>query len=240
MEIKLRYKGSTVILDLAGRIDVNSASLIETVGQCLRDGYNDILCNFESVEFIDYMGISVIVIAYKEVVNNNGRMKFCSILSHLKELFSVVGLDKVIDIYATEDAALHGFKEDKIIENIQKMPLRRRFKRLSLDIKVEIRNKNEKDPKCINADILDLSAVGAYIYGCNQFRLGDEVKLKFKLTPKPEELELDAKVVWLSDKQIQPHLHPGMGVAFVNLSTAAQARVLEFIERNLSLMSSDD
>ena len=240
MEIKIRPRGNVIILDLCGRIDVNSANLIEIVGQCLHDGYSDILCNFEMVEFIDYMGISVIVIAYKEAVNNNGRMKFANILAHLKELFSVVGLDKVIDVYATEDLAVESFKEDKAIENIQKMQLRRRFKRLPLDIKIELKNKDEKSPKCVNADILDLSAVGAYIYGCDQFKLGDDVVLKFKLLPKPEELELDALVVWLSDKQIQPHLHPGMGVEFRNISSAAQGKILEFIERNLSLMSSDD
>jgi len=240
MEIRVRRKGSIIILDLCGRIDVNAANLIETVGQCIHEGYFDILCNFEMVEFIDYMGISVIVIAYKEVMNNNGRMKFVNILAHLRELFSVVGLDKSIDIYATEDLAVDSFKEDKIIENIQKMQLRRRFKRLNLDIKIEMRNKNEKTPRCVNADILDLSAIGAYIYGCNQFKLGDEVVLKFKLLPKPEELELSAKVVWISDKQIQPHLHPGVGVEFYDISGFAQSKILEFIERNLSRMTSDD
>ena len=240
MEIKVRRKGNIIILDLVGRIDVNSANLIETVGQCIREGYCDILCNFEMVEFIDYMGISVIVIAYKEVMNSSGRMKFANILSHLKGLFSVAGLDKVIDVYATEDLALESFKEDKVIENIQKLQLRRRFKRLPLDIKIELKDKNAKVPKCVNADILDLSAVGAYIYGCNQFKLGDEVVLKFKLLPKLEEIELGAKVVWLSDKQVQPHLHPGMGVGFYNISRPAQGKLLEFIERNLSCMSSED
>ncbi|MEI6631551.1 MAG: PilZ domain-containing protein [bacterium] len=240
MEIKIRRKENIIILDLCGRIDVNSAGLIETVGLCLREGYSDILCNFEMVELIDYMGISVIVIAYKEAINNNARIKFANILAHLKGLFSVVGLDKVIDIYATEDLAIEGFKEDKAIENIQKMQLRRRFKRLPIDIKIELKDRNAKIPSCVNADILDLSAVGAYIYGCNQFKLGDDLLLKFKLLPKLEELELDAKVVWLSDKQIQPHLHPGIGVEFSNISTLTQSRVLEFIERNLSFMSSDD
>jgi anti-anti-sigma factor len=240
MEIKVRRKGNIIILDLVGRIDVNAANLIETVGQCIREGYCDILCNFEMVEFIDYMGISVIVIAYKEAINSGGRMKFANILSHLKELFSVAGLDKVIDVYATEDLAFESFKEDKIMENIQKLQLRRRFKRLPLDIKIELKDKNAKVPKCVNADILDLSAVGAYIYGCNQFKLGDEVVLKFKLLPKPEEIELGAKVVWLSDKQVQPHLHPGMGVGFYDISGPAQGKIVEFIERNLSRMSSED
>jgi len=240
MEIRARSKDSLVILDLSGRIDVNSANLIEAIGQCLRDGYSDILCNFEEIEFIDYMGISAIVLAYKEVVNNNGRIKFTNIPAHLKNLFSVTGLDRSIDIYAEEDLAVNSFKEDKVIENIKKMQLRRRFKRLPIDIKIELKNKYESSASCLKVDILNLSAVGAYIYGCDKFKLGDEVILKFKLPPRQEEMEIAAKVVWLSDKQVQLHIHPGIAVEFSQMPAATQNKLLEFIERNLSFMSSGD
>src|SRR3989338_9138562 len=118
MEIKARQKNGVTILDLGGRIDVDSANLVEVVGQCVRDGYNDVLLNFEEVEFIDYMGVSVIVIAYKEVVNSHGRMKFVNVPSHLRAMLSVGGLDRVIEIYMTEDLAVNSFKEDKVIENM--------------------------------------------------------------------------------------------------------------------------
>jgi len=239
MEIKARQSDNIIILDLSGRIDVDSANLVEVAGQCIRDGYKDILCNFEEVEGIDYMGISAIVIAYKEVINNQGRMKFANIPAYLKGMFSVSGLDRVIDIYATEDLAINSFKEDKIIEEIKKMQLRRRFKRLPLDIKIELKYKYDKSPVCLKADILNLSAVGAFIFGCEHFKLGDEVILKLKLPPKEEEIELEAKVVWLPDKQIQPHFHPGIGVEFSNIPSSVQQRLLEFIERNFSFMSSD-
>jgi len=239
MEIRARQKGSIVILDLAGRIDVDAASFVEVVGQCIRDGYSDILCNLESVDFIDYMGISVIVIAYKEVMNNNGRMKFVNIPVHLKGFFSVAGLDRVIDVYATEDVAINSFKEDKVIENIKRMQLRRRFKRLPIDIKIELKEKYNKSGICQKGDLLNLSAIGAYIFGCGQFKLGDEVILRLKLPPKSEEIELEARVVWLSDKQIQPHFHPGMGVEFYNMQPPVQQKLLEFIERNLSFTPTD-
>ncbi|MDD2689942.1 MAG: anti-sigma factor antagonist [Candidatus Omnitrophica bacterium] len=238
MEIKARQKNNVIILDLHGRIDIDSANLIEVVGQCIRDGYNDILCNFEDVEFIDYMGISVIVIAYKEIINNRGRMKFVNIPAHLRGIFSVAGIDRAIEIYATEDLAVNSFKEDKIIEDIQKMQLRRRFKRLPIEIKIDVKDKYEK-AVCLKVEILNLSAVGAYIYGCERFKLGDEVVLKMKLAPNQEELELEAKVVWLPDKQIQHQIYPGMGVEFYNIAKPAQQRLLEFIERNLSFMSTD-
>ncbi len=240
MEIKLRRKGDVIILDLCGRIDVNSANLIEIAGQCIREGYPDILCNFEEVDFVDYMGISVVVIAYKEIINNSGRMRFINIPAHIKELFAVSGIDKVIEIYATEDLAINSFKEDKAIENIKKMQLRRRFKRLPIDIKIELKVKSEGSPVCLKADILNLSGVGAFIYGCDKFKLADEVILRLKLSPRLEEIELSGRVVWLSDKQVQPNFHPGIGVEFYNIPGPVQEKLLEFIERNLPLLAADD
>ena len=239
MEIKARHKGKVIILDLCGRIDVNAAHFVEVVGQCVREGYTDVLCNFEDVEFIDYMGVSVIVIAYKEVINSKGRMKFASVPAHLRNILSVAGLDRVIELYASEDLGVTSFQEDAAIENIKKMQLRRRFKRLPIDIKIELKYKHEKSPACFRLDIINLSAIGAYVFGCDKFKLGDEVVLKIKLPPKDEPLELEAKVVWLPDKQVQLHLYPGMGVEFVHLGTAVQEKLLEFIERNLSFMSTD-
>jgi len=135
---------------------------------------------------------------------------------------------------------LGSFKEDRIIENIEKMQLRRRFKRLPIDIKIELKaNKDERTPVCLNLDLINLSAVGAFIFGDNEFRLGDEVILKMNLPPKQEKLELEAKVVWIPDKQIQPHAYPGIGVEFTNISAHIQQKLVEFIERNLSFMSSD-
>jgi Tfp pilus assembly protein PilZ len=117
------------------------------------------------------------------------------------------------------------------------MQLRRRFKRLPIDIKIELKSKYEKEPQCLKLDILNLSAIGAYIYGCEKFKLQDEVVLKIKLPPKNEDIELEAKVVWLPDKQIQHVIHPGMGVEFSRIPSSIQQKLLEFIDRNLSFMS---
>lgn len=239
MEIRARQRNGVVILELSGRIDVDSANLVEAIGQCLRDGYCDIICNLEEIDFIDYMGISVIVIAYKEVINSHGRLKFIGVPVHIRNIFSIAGLDRVIQIYPDEDTALESFKEDRIIEDIKKMQLRRRFKRLPIDIKIELKGKHQKSPECLHLDLINLSAVGAFIFGCDQFKLGDEVILKMKLPPKQEEIELDAKVVWIPDKQVQPHSYPGMGLEFTNIPGPIQQRLVEFIERNLSFMSSD-
>ena len=239
MEIKVRQNNSVVILDLAGRIDVNSANLVEMVGQLVHDGYNDILCNLEDVDFIDYMGTSVIVIAYKEIINNHGRMKFCNVPQHIRNIFCIAGLERVIEIFPGEEPALNAFKEDKAIEEIKKMQLRRRFKRLPIDIKVELKAKHAANPVCLKLDVLNISAIGAFIFGCDKFKLGDEVIIRLRLPPRRAELELEAKVVWIPDRQVQPHSYPGIGVEFVHLPSAIQEELVEFIDRNISLNPTD-
>lgn len=240
MEIKVRVKDGVIILDLHGAIDVNSANLIEAVGQCVRDGYRDILCNFEEIDSIDYIGISALVLAYKEVVNYKGRMRLVNIPAQLRNLFSISGMDRVVEIYTSEDLAVNSFKEDEVIENIKKMQLRRRFKRLPVDIKIALKQKNDSKAPYLSVDIVNLSAVGAFIFGCDKFRLGDEVVMQFKLGPHNEELALDALVVWLPDKQVQPHLYPGIGVEFKDISASTQEKIFEFVERNASLLPTDE
>lgn len=240
MDLKLRARDDVIIFDISGVIDVNSAILVETVGQCIRDGYPDILFNFEDVARVDYMGISVLAIAYKDVTNNKGRMRFLHVPIFLRNLLGVAGLDRQIEIFTNEDFAVRSFTEDKVIEDIKKMNLRRRFRRLPIDIKVEIRQKFGRSPVCYNVDIVNLSAIGGYIFGCDKFALGDNVVLTFKLPPHEKELKLDAKVVWFCDRQVQPHLYPGMGVEFSNISTEIQEKIFEFVERNASLMTQED
>ncbi|MFA5038786.1 MAG: STAS domain-containing protein [Candidatus Omnitrophota bacterium] len=239
MDIRARQKDDVIILDLGGRIDADAAGLVESVGQCLRDGYADILCNFDQVEYVDYVGISALVLSYKDVINNNGRMKFCCVPVHVKNALCVAGLDHTIDHYPSEESALQAFQQDHVLEKLQKLQLRRRFKRLPLDLKIELKTKSGGSPVCLKAEILNLSAVGAYIFGCSGLKLGDDCILTLKLSSKDEPLELRAKVVWLPDRQVQPQMYPGVGVEFQFLSTALQQRLLDFIEKNLSRIVSE-
>lgn len=234
MEIKAKKVNNVIILELAGKIDADSANFIEIVGQCAHDGYTDILCNLESVDFIDYTGISAIMIAYKEIVNYKGRMKFTHIPAHLKKIFSIAGLDQIMEIYPTEELALNSFEEDQILEKISKLQLRRRFKRLPLGIKIEVRLKNDKKYPVFKGSLLNLSGIGAYIYGDQSFKIADELIINLKMPPKDTEINIDARVVWLPDKQIQHQIYPGMGVIFHKISSSDQQKILEFVEKNIS------
>lgn len=234
LEIEIRKGDSIAILDLTGSIDIDAANFIETVGWCLNNGYKDIICNFENVNLMDYAGLSVLTIAYKDVLNHNGRIKFANVAAHIEKIFFLVCLDRVFDIYADEELAIKSFQEDRLISEIQKKPLRRRFKRLPLDIDIEFKAK-AKEEQFNSGKVLNISAVGLLVFAEKIYPLGEILKIRLSLLPKPGQIELEAKVVWLVQKEIQPQIYPGMGLEFRNIDSETQKKIVEFVDRNLPL-----
>jgi stage II sporulation protein AA (anti-sigma F factor antagonist) len=239
LEIDFRRFKAIAILDLSGSVDIDSANLIEMVAWCLGNGYKDILCNFENVNLLDYAGLSVMAIAYKDVLNHKGRLKLLNVPVHIRKTFCMVGLDRALEIYEDEDFALRSFEEDRIISEIQKKQLRRRFKRIDLDIDLEFKPCGKNEP-FHHAKLLNLSAVGMLIFADKAYPLGEILDVRLSLLPKPGLLEAQAKVVWLVQKEIQPQIYPGMGLEFHNLDSSAQKKIVEFVDRNLPLSCSTD
>ncbi|TBR20183.1 STAS domain-containing protein [bacterium] len=234
LTIEFRRINAIAILDLSGSIDMDASNFIENVGWCLENGYRDLLCNFENVNMVDYAGLSVISIAYRNVINHQGRIKFVNVPPHVSKIFSLVHLDRVFEICQTEDFALRSFEEDRIICEIKKMPLRRRFKRLPLDIDIQFKSKSES--KFHHGKVLNISAVGLLVFTEEKaYPLGEILDIKLALSPLPGMVELETKVVWLVDKNIQPQIYPGMGLEFYEINNAMQAKIVEFVERNLPL-----
>jgi anti-sigma B factor antagonist len=234
LTIVLRQVKSAVILDLSGNIDIDSSILIEKIGLCLDNGYLELVCNFESVNLIDYAGLSVLTIAYKNVINHKGGIKFINVAAHLTKVLSLVCMDKVFEIYQDEESALKSFGDDKLISDIQRKKLRRRFKRLDLDISASFKSKSEN--KFHLGKVLNLSGVGVLVFTEEKtYPIGELLDIVISLLPKPGIIEVRAKVAWLVEKDIQPHLFPAMGLEFYNLDTLVQKKIIEFVDRNAAL-----
>jgi len=238
LEIQLRRIKTIAVFDLSGSVDIDSSNFVEKVGWCLENGYRDLLCNFESVNTVDYAGLSAIAIAYKNVINHKGRMKFVNLPVHIKKVFSLVCLDRVFEIYDDEESALRSFEEDGIISEIQKKQLRRRFKRLPLDIDIEFKSKKENEFH--RGKVLNLSGVGMLVFVDKVYPLGEILDIRLSLKPSPGPVELSARVSWLVDKRIQPQIYPGMGLEFYHIDSQIQEKIVEFVERNLSLDSASE
>jgi len=236
LEIAFRRVESVAVLDLTGNINIDSANFIEKIGWCLENGYPDILCNFENINLVDYAGLSVLAIAFKSVENHKGRIKLLGVAEHIKKIFSLMCLDRIVEICDGEKQAVSSFKEDQIISEIKKKKLRRRFRRLPLDIKVEFRAKN-KDEEFSHGKVANLSGVGLLVVADKLYPLNEMLEIKLILSPKIGVLELQAKVAWLVRMELQPQFYPGMGLEFYQPEYLQQKKIVEFVERNLPLES---
>ncbi len=239
LNISLRRIKLVVVLDLSGSIDIDSSNLIEVVAGCLEKGYLDLLCNFENVNLLDYAGLSVLSIAYKNVLNHKSRVKFVNIPAHIRKIFLLVGLEMVFEIYEDEEFALRSFEEDRIIAEIQKKQLRRRFKRLPVDIDIEFKSRF-KEEQFNPGKVLNISAVGVLVFAEKTYPLGEILKIRILLSPAPGLLELETKVIWVVQKELQPQIYPGMGLEFYHTESETQKKIVEFVDRNLPLGSMSD
>ncbi|MBL7156783.1 MAG: PilZ domain-containing protein [Candidatus Omnitrophica bacterium] len=234
MEIRKRFFKNIAVLYITGKIDINAAGFIEETGRLLREGINKILCNFANVNIVDYNGLSILTVAYKNVVNQNGILKFCSVPLHIKELFKSARLDGVFEMHSEEEAALKSFD---LSSKVDKLPLRRRFKRIDVSVPVRYKVGISTDAKLSKGKMLNLSGEGLFIYSKNTFPVSTQLYMELGLKGERKPLTLMGTVVWLADKELQLHSYPGMGITFTNIDKHTQARIVEFIDKNLTRRS---
>lgn len=237
MPIRTREVSNATILDIEGNVDINSSEIVETTGCLINSGKLNLLLNFENVDLVDYNGLSVLTIAYKNALNHNGIIKFFGIGLAPMELFRLVKLDTVFEIYPNEEEAIASLSESAI----DRLTLRRKFKRLDIHLNVDYRIEgDQKEPKIFKGGILNISGVGVYIYTRDTFPINSPLILEFKLPGSSAGFELSGRVVWLADKQIQPHIWPGMGAAFTHLTPEKEEAIIDFIDKNITHRSNQE
>lgn len=231
MPIRSRESGTSVILDIEGNIDINSSDIIETIGYFLNSGKLNFILNLENVNLVDYNGLSVLAIAYKNVLNHKGKVRFVSVSPQIIELFRMVKLESVFETYADEEAAIKSFYDN----GLAALPLRRKFKRLDINLRIKYwLVGSQKRPKVFEGEILNISAAGMYIFSKYTFPVNSQLEISLILPGEIKFLDASATVIWLADKELQPHFYPGMGAAFVNLTPENEKAVIDFIDKNIT------
>ncbi|MEZ6069421.1 MAG: STAS domain-containing protein [Pirellulales bacterium] len=74
-------------------------------------GERKLLLNFQGVKFMSSAMIGKIVRLHKQCKNDKITLKLCAIAPELLEVFTITRLDKILDIYDSEDKALASFKK---------------------------------------------------------------------------------------------------------------------------------
>ncbi len=232
MPLRFRESGNITIMDIDGNIDINSSDIIESIGYFVNSGKINFIINFENVNMVDYSGLSVLAIIYKNILNHKGKLKFLHVAPQIIELFKMVKLENVFEVYYDEESAVKSFYE----ADASVPPLRRRFKRLDINLAVKywLVGGSQRHPKVFDGEILNLSAAGLYIFSKYTFPINSQMEIELNLPGKIKFIDATVRVIWLADKELQPHYFPGMGAAFVQLTPDKEKAIIDFIDKNIT------
>lgn len=110
MELSFRKVKKTLIVSLSGEIDHHSAGKTsrEIDRRFSLSGASDMVLDFGRLTFMDSSGLGIIIGRYKTLSALGGKLSIASPPEQVKKIIGLAGLDKIISVYGTADAALKG------------------------------------------------------------------------------------------------------------------------------------
>ena len=106
-DVLVVYFADAKILD-DGRIQQIGSELSE---MATRATGGKMLLNFQGVQFMSSAMIGKLVLLNKKCKQENTNLKMCGISSNVAEVFKIMQLNKVFDIYKDEEKALKAFNK---------------------------------------------------------------------------------------------------------------------------------
>ena len=110
MELTERVLENTLVVDIAGSLDTQTAGAAMDALQVHLDGKPDnFLINLSGLDFVSSSGLRVILRAAKQVRANGGNMKVCGAQGMVKEVLEISGFDRLLALHDEEAQALAAF-----------------------------------------------------------------------------------------------------------------------------------
>ena len=107
MDVTTERQGGVLSAQVGGRIDgANAAEFEEAIRTAIEESDRAVIMDFEKLTYISSAGLRATLITAKSLVNRNAKFALCSLPDPIREVFTISGFDKVIDIHPSKAAAL--------------------------------------------------------------------------------------------------------------------------------------
>jgi anti-sigma B factor antagonist len=113
MTIKERSSGTAIVLDVQGRMTietVNDRPLAVKVRRVLQEGHRRILLNLRGVPYLDTTGLCNIVEAYVGTRRQGGSLKLLHPNAHVRAVLGTTRLLTILEVYDSESEAIASFE----------------------------------------------------------------------------------------------------------------------------------
>ncbi len=110
MEIIEQKQNDICIFKINGRLDSNtSPELEEKIFGAIKNESNQMIIDFEDLDYISSAGLRVILKTSKTLKRSEGSIVLCSMQDYVKEVFEIAGFDVFLSIAAKMNDALEMF-----------------------------------------------------------------------------------------------------------------------------------
>lgn len=107
MRVNSRTPGDTIcVMHIEGEVDVYTApQLKQDIVEIAERGVKHLIINLSKVEYLDSTGLGVLIGGLKRLREGEGNLVLVGPGMRILRIFEITGLDKIFDIYETEDEA---------------------------------------------------------------------------------------------------------------------------------------
>lgn len=99
MEIKIEKSENYTVLNLIGRLDTNTAGILENkLTELFDNNEKFIILNFKDLDYLSSAGLRVLLAAQKRIKSINGDMILKNVNNDVMEVFSITGFTEILKI----------------------------------------------------------------------------------------------------------------------------------------------
>ncbi len=110
MVVKEKKVCEVVVLVVDGEINFNSSpDFRKAFLKVLDSKAQKVVVNLSNVAYVDSSGLATLVEAHQKIKSAGGRLKLSNLTNKVKSLFEITKLEKLFEIFPTEEDALKLF-----------------------------------------------------------------------------------------------------------------------------------
>lgn len=105
--------GDVQMVGVRGRLDHNLTPELEaTLNDLLAEGNERFIVDMSEVSYINSGGLRCLVTAWRKAKKKGGNVFLFGLQPRVEQVFSMVGFDKVFELYPTQGAAQAGWQQE--------------------------------------------------------------------------------------------------------------------------------
>ena len=106
LDINTSRQGSTVVVALAGDVDIHTAPQVaELFAGLLAEGCTAVVVDLGDVNFLDSSALGILIAAQRDLAAAGGGLRLAAARPHVRKVFGITRLAEVIPVFDDVDTA---------------------------------------------------------------------------------------------------------------------------------------